>query len=87
MGLIGKIFEKFDLGKSEAKTLTEAVKRKGETKPTFLNPNYKPEDYHQMDLLFLPEDRSKIGRKQILMTETHKKRAKKPYRKATNIYS
>ena len=82
MGLIGKIFEKFDLGKSEAKTLTEAVKRKGETKPTFLNPNYKPGDYHQMDLLFLPEDRSKVDRKEANFDDGNtQKKSKKTIQK------
>ena len=60
MGLIDKILDALKITSTTSATqdLTEIPKQKGET-TTFKNPNYPPGNFHQMDLLFLPEDTSK----------------------------
>ena len=60
MGLTDKILDalKITSTTSATKDLTDVPKQKGET-TTFKNSNYVPGNYHQMDLLFLPEDTSK----------------------------
>ena len=60
MGLTDKILDALKLTSttSATKDLTEVPKQKGEP-TTFKNPNYPPGNFHQMDLLFLPEDTSK----------------------------
>jgi hypothetical protein len=57
MGILDKLFDKYDSNLQSVKDLTKAPNRKKETKPTFRNnPAYPPGLFHQIDLLYLPED-------------------------------
>ena len=65
MGVLDKILKRYDISDSSAKELTKPPKKSG-YKTTFKSGNYPPGDYHQMDLLFLPED-DDTGHKYLLV--------------------
>ena len=57
MGVLDKLFEKHNANPQAVKDLTIPANRKKETKPSFQNnPAYPAGKFHQIDLLYLPED-------------------------------
>ena len=64
MGILDKVLQKFDIPNSSSKELTNPPKKSGYS-TSFKSGFYKAGDYHQMDLLFLPEDES--GNKYLLV--------------------
>ena len=57
MGVLDKLFEKHNANIQAVKDLTIPSNRKKETKPSFQNnPAYPAGKFHQIDLLYLPED-------------------------------
>jgi hypothetical protein len=66
MGVLDKLFEKHNANIQTVKDLTKPADRKKETKPSFRNnPSYPAGVFHQIDLLYLPEDVS--GDKYLLV--------------------
>ena len=58
MGILDKLFEKHGIKNNLASDLTQPIRRFG-AKTSFNRAFYKPNFVHQIDLLFLPEDRNK----------------------------
>jgi hypothetical protein len=57
MGVLDKLFEKHKVNPQAVKDLTIPPNRKKETKPSFQNnASYPAGKFHQIDLLYLPED-------------------------------
>ena len=71
MGITDRILQRLEVP-SGIKDLTKTVKKTGYP-TTFLNPNYPAGNFHQMDLLFLPEDTSREKE----ATKPKKKKGKK----------
>jgi hypothetical protein len=68
MGILDKLFEKHKAPINTVKDLTIPPDRKKETKPSFQNNTaYPPSVFHQMDLLYLPED---VGGDKYLLVVT-----------------
>jgi CRISPR/Cas system CSM-associated protein Csm2 small subunit len=68
MGILDKVFEKHKANTKAVKDLTKPPNRKNETKPQFrASGAYPAGKYHQMDLLFLPED---VGGDKYLLVVT-----------------
>lgn len=65
MGVLSKLFEKHDISDSLSLNLTKPVSMKGQERTQFDRGYYRAGVYHQMDLLFLPQDEN--GSKYLLV--------------------